>query len=125
MIDFLASATQSKSLINPHQKLVKQALEIIRQEISNPDFNVDKLISTLEISRTKCYRVFKEVLQQSPSDVIINLRLQKAKELLVQGSLNISEISFECGFKDPKYFSRMFKKHYGSSPKSYKMKQNK
>ena len=125
VIDFLASATQSKSLINPHQKLVKQALEIIRQEISNPDFNVDKLISTLEISRTKCYRVFKEVLQQSPSDVIINLRLQKAKELLVQGSLNISEISFECGFKDPKYFSRMFKKHYGSSPKSYKMKQNK
>ncbi|MBC9794784.1 two-component regulator propeller domain-containing protein [Sinomicrobium weinanense] len=108
--------------LNPHEKLVKTALENIYSELGNPDFNVDKLITGLEISRTKCYRVFKEVLNQSPSDVIIGLRLQKAEQLMKQGSLNISEISFECGFNDPKYFSRMFKKHFGTSPRSYKDK---
>ncbi|MDN3594794.1 two-component regulator propeller domain-containing protein [Zunongwangia endophytica] len=107
-------------VLNPHEKTVKKALKIIEEELDNPQFNVDSLFKRLEISRTKVYRVFKEILQQSPSDVIINLRLQKAENLLLTGNLNISEISFECGFNDPKYFSRLFKKHYGESPKRYK-----
>ncbi|WBL23425.1 two-component regulator propeller domain-containing protein [Zunongwangia sp. HRR-M8] len=107
-------------VLNPHEKTVKKALQIIEEELDNPQFNVDRLFKRLEISRTKVYRVFKEILNQSPSDVIINLRLQKAEHLLLTGNLNISEIGFECGFNDPKYFSRMFKKHYGESPKRYK-----
>ncbi|MBW2962093.1 two-component regulator propeller domain-containing protein [Mesonia aestuariivivens] len=124
-LDKLLPTAKTEALnLNPHQKLVKQALALIREEIGNAEFNVDRLISELEISRTKCYRVFKEVLHQSPSEVIIGLRLQNAEKLLGEGNLNVSEISFECGFKDPKYFSRMFKKHYGSSPKNFQLKQN-
>ena len=68
----------------------------------------------------KCYRAFKEVLTQSPSDVIINLRMQKAEYLLKDKSLNISEISYACGFNDPKYFSRLFRKSFDCSPKEYR-----
>ncbi|MEJ4089784.1 two-component regulator propeller domain-containing protein [Galbibacter orientalis] len=105
---------------SPHEELVQNAIEVIKKELSNSNFNVDSLIKELDISRTKCYRVFKEVLDVSPSETIINLRLQKAALLLKSKRLNVSEVSYECGFNDPKYFSRLFKKYYKTSPKSYK-----
>ncbi|WP_235183520.1 two-component regulator propeller domain-containing protein [Cellulophaga geojensis] len=112
--------TEENDLQSSNEKLLKRSLEIIKEELSNPSFNVEKLISILEISRIKCYRLFKEQLGQSPSDVITSLRLQKAEYLLKNKKFNISEIGFECGYSDSKYFGRTFKKHFGVSPKTYK-----
>ncbi|WP_076457207.1 AraC family transcriptional regulator [Zobellia uliginosa] len=105
-----------------NEKLVKKALALINKNLNDPSFNVQKLQEMLFVSKIKCYRAFKEVLQQSPSDVIIKLRLQKAEYLLKNHTLNISEISIECGFNDPKYFSRLFKKNFDYSPKAYRAK---
>lgn len=96
-------------------------MEIIKEELQDPSFNVETLVENLGISRVKCYRIFKEALNQSPSDVITSFRLQKAEILLKTKKLNISEISFECGYNDPKYFGRPFKKYFGKSPKEYKV----
>ncbi|WBU88636.1 two-component regulator propeller domain-containing protein [Cellulophaga omnivescoria] len=112
--------TEENDLQSSNEKLLKRSLEIIKEELPNPSFNVEKLISILEISRIKCYRLFKEQLGQSPSDVITSLRLQKAEYLLKNKKFNISEIGFECGYSDSKYFGRTFKKHFGVSPKTYK-----
>lgn len=103
-----------------NDKLLKKSLEVIKKELSNHNFNVEMLIDELGVSRVKCYRLFKEALKQSPSDVITSLRFQKAEYLLKYKNLNISEISFECGFNDPKYFGKSFKKQFGVSPKVYK-----
>jgi len=111
---------QDEQLLSPNEKLVKKALTYMHECLHDHTFNIESLQEKLEISRVKCYRVFKEILKQSPSDVLINLRLQKAQHLLNQNVLNISEISFECGFANPKYFSRQFKKHFNMSPKAYK-----
>lgn len=105
--------------LNPNEKLVRQAMLIIRDQYANPNFRVEMLSQQLGISKIKCYRLFKDVLDTSPSDLIIKLRLQKAEQLLVRKSMNISEVGFECGFNDPKYFSKLFKKHYGASPRSF------
>ncbi|MBP4137037.1 two-component regulator propeller domain-containing protein [Flavobacterium geliluteum] len=112
--------TEDTPFLTNNDKLVKQALETIKKELQDPSFNVETLVETLGISRVKCYRVFKETLNQSPSDVITSFRLQKAEILLRTKKLNISEISFECGYNDPKYFGRSFKKYFGKSPKEYK-----
>ncbi|PKB44842.1 ligand-binding sensor domain-containing protein [Cellulophaga sp. RHA19] len=112
--------TEENDMQSGNEKLLKRSLEVIKEELSNPSFNVEKLISILEISRIKCYRLFKEHLGQSPSDVITSLRLQKAEYLLKNKKFNISEIGFECGYSDSKYFGRTFKKHFGVSPKVYK-----
>ncbi|WP_028890820.1 two-component regulator propeller domain-containing protein [Tenacibaculum sp. 47A_GOM-205m] len=111
---------KDEQLLSPNEKLVKKALTYMHECLHDHTFNIESLQEKLEISRVKCYRVFKEILKQSPSDVLINLRLQKAQHLLNQNILNISEISFECGFANPKYFSRQFKKHFNMSPKAYK-----
>lgn len=112
--------TEDDPLVTNNDKLVKKALEIIKRELQDPSFNVETLVEHLGISRVKCYRIFKEALNQSPSDVITSFRLQKAEILLKTKKLNISEISFECGYNDPKYFGRSFKKYFGKSPKEYK-----
>lgn len=112
--------TENNEHITPNEKLLKRALEIIKEELQNPSFNVEMLVEQLGISRVKCYRLFKETLNQSPSDILMSLRLQKAEVLLKTKRLNISEISFECGYNDPKYFGRSFKKYFGKSPKEYK-----
>ncbi|OXB00868.1 two-component regulator propeller domain-containing protein [Flavobacterium pectinovorum] len=112
--------TEDNEHITPNEKLLKRALEIIKEELQNPSFNVEMLVEQLGISRVKCYRLFKETLNQSPLDILMSLRLQKAEVLLKTKRLNISEISFECGYNDPKYFGRSFKKYFGKSPKEYK-----
>lgn len=112
--------TEDDPLTTNNDKLVKKALEIIKRELQDPSFNVETLVEHLGISRVKCYRIFKDALNQSPSDVITSFRLQKAEILLKTKKLNISEISFECGYNDPKYFGRSFKKYFGKSPKEYK-----
>lgn len=112
--------TENNEHVTPNEKLLKRALEIIKGELQNPSFNVEMLVEQLGISRVKCYRLFKETLNQSPSDILMSLRLQKAEILLKTKRLNISEISFECGYNDPKYFGRSFKKYFGKSPKEYK-----
>jgi AraC-like DNA-binding protein len=104
---------------SPNEKLVKQAMLIIKEEYTNANFRVESLSKALGISKIKCYRAFKEVMGNSPSDIIIKLRLEKAEKLLVKKKMNISEVGFECGFNDPKYFSKLFKKHHGISPKSF------
>ncbi len=114
--------TNSNEVSTPNDRLLKGSLEIIKRELSNPSFNVEMLVEDLGVSRVKCYRLFKELLSKSPSDVIMSLRLQKAATLLKTKKLNISEISFECGYNDPKYFGRSFKKYFGVSPKEYKEK---
>ncbi|WP_170137055.1 two-component regulator propeller domain-containing protein [Tenacibaculum gallaicum] len=111
---------KDEQLLSPNEKLVKKALTYMHECLHDHTFNIESLQEKLEISKVKCYRVFKEILKQSPSEVLISLRLQKAQHLLGQNVLNISEISFECGFANPKYFSRQFKKHFNMSPKAYK-----
>ncbi|EON78103.1 hypothetical protein ADIS_1300 [Lunatimonas lonarensis] len=105
--------------LTPNERLIREALRIIKQQYADPNFRVESLSSTLGISKIKCYRLFKEVLDTSPSDMIIKLRLQKAEQLLQKKKMNISEVGFECGFNDPKYFSKLFKKHYGASPRGF------
>ncbi|MBU2975352.1 AraC family transcriptional regulator [Zobellia sp. B3R18] len=119
---FLETPFTEDQTLSVNEKLVKKALKLINENLHDPSFNVQKLKEMLFVSKIKCYRAFKEVLQQSPSDVIIKLRLQKAEYLLQNRSLNISEISTECGFNDSKYFSRLFKKNFDYSPKGYRAK---
>ncbi|GAB4107895.1 hybrid sensor histidine kinase/response regulator transcription factor [Echinicola sediminis] len=114
---------ENTSYSSPNEKLVKQGLKIIREQLSNGDFKVEMLSEELGVSKIKCYRIFKEILGTSPSDLIISLKLEKAQKLLLQHKMNISEVSFACGFNDPKYFSKLFKRHFGQSPKHFQQPQ--
>ena len=70
----------------------------------------------------KCYlsRIFKEVTGFTVTGYLHARRIQKARTLLVQGSMNISEISEAAGYENLTYFERVFRKHTGMSPLEYR-----
>src|SRR5690606_18678466 len=102
------------------QTFIKKMNEIILENLTNPDFTVEILAKKLNISRVQLYRKSKAILGLSISDHINEIRLEKAKELLGDISIPISEIAFEVGFSSPGYFSTVFKNKYGVTPNRYR-----
>ncbi len=65
-------------------------------------------------------QIFKKQLHMTPGEFIQRERIAKAVRLLSNGRMNIAEVAYQTGFNDPRYFSRIFKKIMGTTPKSYK-----
>lgn len=93
---------------------------ILEKHIDNSSFSVEELAGKLNISRVQLYRKVKAVLGIGVGDYINNFRLEKAKELLMTTTMNISEIAYSCGFASPNYFSTTFKTKYGVPPKDFR-----
>ncbi|GAA6528882.1 MAG: response regulator [Prevotella sp.] len=94
----------------------------IDEHFDDPNFNVDQLATLMCIGRTTFYGKAKELLGISPRRYLINQRLNKAAQLLRDGTLSISEVSYKTGFSSPQYFNRCFKDHFGTSPSQYSKK---
>ncbi|WP_163538749.1 helix-turn-helix domain-containing protein [Gracilibacillus sp. YIM 98692] len=67
-------------------------------------------------------KLFKEHFQVTFVEYLTNVRIDKAKAFLLNGSTPLKEIALNIGYKDPNYFSRVFKKETGLSPSEYRMK---
>lgn len=93
---------------------------ILEKHIDDSSFSVEELAGKLNISRVQLYRKVKAVLGIGVGDYINNFRLEKAKELLMTTTMNISEIAYSCGFTSPNYFSTTFKTKYGLPPKDFR-----
>ncbi len=106
---------------NSEQVFLKKLNAIIADNLKNPDFSVEELANQLDISRVQLYRKVKALIGLSISEYINSQRLSKAKSLLQDTTLNISEIAYSVGYSSPGYFSTSFKNKYGISPKSFKI----
>ncbi len=102
------------------QDFLRKLNEHIEQNFHNSDYSVEDLAKKLNISRVQLYRKVKAILGIGVSDHINNIRLEKAKELLLNSRQNISEIAYGVGFSSPYYFSNVFKNKYGVSPKDFR-----
>jgi YesN/AraC family two-component response regulator len=102
------------------QDFLRKLNELIEINIDKSLYTVEDLAKDLNISRIQLYRKVKAILGISISDHINNIRLEKAKELLLNSNQNISEIAYSVGFSSPNYFSTSFKNKYGVSPKDFK-----
>ncbi|MBN2766809.1 MAG: response regulator [Paludibacteraceae bacterium] len=102
------------------KKFMDKALRIIRENYANPDFDVTEFIEMMGISRSLLHKKLTNLSGQSASRFIRIYRLNIARELIVKNrishAMNISEIAYEVGFNDPKYFTRCFTKHFGIQP---------
>lgn len=100
-----------------------KSLKMITQYISEhftEELTLDKLSRKFGYDRSYFCRAFKSVTGLSPINYINISRLEKAKNMLSQSDTKISEISLLCGFSDPNYFSRCFKRQFGTSPSAYR-----
>jgi signal transduction histidine kinase/ligand-binding sensor domain-containing protein/AraC-like DNA-binding protein len=100
-------------------QIIKSAIEIISENYSNTDFSVALLADKLSLSRVQLYRKFKAVTGYMPVEYIKDVRLKEAAKRLKTKKFRVSDVAYEVGFADPKYFSSCFRKAYGVSPKEY------
>jgi AraC-like DNA-binding protein len=100
---------------------VLQVKNILEKNLENETFSINILCSELAISRAQLYRKFNVNNHTGISDYLKSLRLSKAKKLLADSDMNVTEVAFAAGFKNLSHFSREFTLKYGITPK--KMKQ--
>lgn len=86
------------------------------------DISIDDMAKTACISRTECFRCFREILNKTPSEYLNEYRLAMAATLLSDTDKTLSDICYSCGFKSPSYFGKRFKERSGMSPKKYREK---
>ena len=108
---------------SPDKQFIDKALRIIRENYTDPAFDVAEFIDMMGISRSLLHKKLKNLAGQSASRFIRIYRLNIAREVIIKNrethSLNISEIAYKVGFNDPKYFTRCFTKHFGIQPSTF------
>jgi len=114
--NFSASEITVSSL---DEELLRKAIEIVENNISNEQFDITLFCSELGISRTLLFTKIKAWTNFTPNGFIQEVRLKTAAQLLEQNKINISQIGYKVGFRSPKYFSKCFQKKYGVTPTQY------
>jgi len=101
---------------NSTDNFIQELRNYVFKNLDTIDLNGDKIGRHLGISRVHLHRKLKEQTNQSTSEFIKKIRLEKAHELLKKGDFNISEIANKTGFSSISHFSRSFKSYFGTAP---------
>ena len=108
-----------EAVLNPQdQAFVDKATSLVLAHLSDTDFNIDRLCREMAMSRTLFYGKLKTLTGQNPQDFMRLIRLEQAAIFLKQGD-SVLDVSVKAGFVNVKYFSTVFKKHFGVSPSKY------
>lgn len=91
-------------------------LRIVEENMGDRDFGVDTAASMLGLGQSQFTRKIKALTNYTPVELIRNLRLKRARTLLMSTDRSISEIAYEVGFTTPAYFSKCYRDLYGEAP---------
>ena len=100
------------------RKAVKAARDLIHSSW-NEHLPISTLTSEVRLPLATLERAFREAFGTSPRQYQLHLRLMRGKELFRHGAGSVAEVARQCGFRDPKYFSRVFKREFGCQPSDY------
>lgn len=100
------------------QKFINKALETIKENYQNPAYDVNDFVTALGASQSLVNSKMKTLLGQTSGQFIRNYRLKVSHEIILEndGEFNVSDVAYQVGFNDPKYFTRCFSKQYGYPP---------
>ena len=103
-------------LFSPNTYTFKEIIEAH----SLSDISVSELAQLTNLSLSTFKREFKKIYNESPGNFLRSRKLGKARELLTLSNQGITQIAFDCGFKDVAHFSNSFKEKFGQSPSHYR-----
>ncbi|MBP8791796.1 MAG: response regulator [Lutibacter sp.] len=101
---------------------LEKAIKIVEENISDPEFNVNLFTDHMNMSRSVIFRKLKALTDQSINEFIRNIKLKRAAQYLAQTKMNVSQIAYEVGFNDLKYFRTCFKNQFNETPSTYRNK---
>jgi TolB-like protein/AraC-like DNA-binding protein/tetratricopeptide (TPR) repeat protein len=97
--------------------------EVVLENLSDENFGPEQLAAKMEMSHSALHRKIKNTYNKTISQLIREVRLQKAKEMLQSEELSVSEIAYKVGFGSPSYFNKCFHEFFGLSPGEYRKKE--
>ena len=106
------------------EKFLERARKIIEKNIGDCSFDVNSFYPEMGMSRMQLFRKLKALVNQTPGELIRNLRLQRAAHLIKQNYGNVSEVTYEVGFNNLSYFAKCFKEKFGLLPSDYQKQIN-
>ena len=101
-------------------KFIQDLKELLQENLSDEDFGIAEICDGMHISRMQLHRKLKALCNLSTTEFVNQYKIKMAKELLGDPNLNISEISYQVGYSDPSYFTRIFTKTAGMSPSDFR-----
>ncbi|MBS4207080.1 response regulator [Bacillus sp. FJAT-50079] len=112
-----------QSHIEYHNQVEDDTIKQIRQYIidhSHEEISLDSIAQKYELSPIYISKLFKEQLGVNYITFLTECRLEKAKKLMLNPDKSLKEITFEVGYQDPNYFSKVFRRTVGASPTEYR-----
>lgn len=120
----IAVAPKEVEHTSPDEKFLQKVMHYVEDHIAEPDLRIEDVCDSVGLSRAQIYRKMKALTGYSMADMIREVRLKRAQQLLRDKKFNISEIAFMVGFSDVNYFRKSFKAKYGQSPSDYAKQYN-
>lgn len=99
--------------------LLEEAMRSVENHLEDSGFNVQQLVNELGMSTSGFYRRIKSITGLSPVEFLRDVKMKRAAQLLREGSLRVSEISYKVGIEDVKHFRKSFQKTFNISPSEY------
>ena len=103
----------------PDERFLKKVIEIVENNIGDPDFDIEKFASDAGVSRMQLYRKLSALTDMTVKEFVRDIRMKRAAQLLRQKYMNISEIAWATGFRDLSHFRKCFRKKFGMSASEY------
>ncbi|PEL11973.1 response regulator [Bacillus sp. AFS017336] len=119
IINLITKIDREKEIKTNHMMVL--AREYMAQHFIE-DISLEQVANYLKLNPVYFSKLFKKQTAETFSDYLMNLRINKAKQLMENRELNLKEICYQVGYNDPNYFSRVFKKCTNESPKEYRKK---
>lgn len=103
-----------------NDKTTEKIMRYVTENMSNPDLKIDDIANAMGMSRSVLYGRIKSAVGMTPIDFVRHIRIMKATEMLQNTDDTMTNIAYNVGFSDPKYFSKVFKKEMGIIPSEYR-----
>lgn len=113
---------RNQKVVKKHGTTMEEAQAFIEEEYQNENLSLSMVAEQVGLSNSHFSTIFKQDVGKSFIEYLTDLRMEKAKELLRCSDLKASEISYQIGYKDPHYFSYLFKKTQDCTPREYRMR---
>lgn len=119
-IQFEPTAAVGEKETNTESAFINKAILLVENNLQNSSFSIENMVDELNMSQSTLYRKIKSLTGLSLTSFIRSIRLKKAANLILINDLNLSQIAYEVGFNDYKYFKVSFEKQYNCLPSKYK-----
>lgn len=115
---FLQLVCMKMSTYNQSKHTMEVAKQYIEKHFTKP-LTLEEVALEVKLSPTYFSKIFKEYFRATFIEYVTKIRMEEARKLIQENEISLKEISFLIGYNDPNYFSRVFKKHYGDSPRQF------